>query len=76
MYFVRVTREGKRNAYKSFVVKSEAKDPLEMCRLIWDCYIKMDLKDVEWEVVNFIRVTQDSDYWWAVVNTIMNFRFP
>jgi hypothetical protein len=62
MYFVRVTHEGKRNAYRIFVGKPEGKDPLEMCRLIWDYNIKMDLKDVECEVVDFIRVTQDSDY--------------
>jgi len=41
--------------------KPEGKDLLEMRRLIWGYNIKMGLKDIEWEVVDFIHVTQDSD---------------
>jgi len=61
MYCVYVTREGNRNAYRIFVGKLEGNDLLEMCRLIWDYNIKMDLKDIEWEIVDFIHVTQETD---------------
>ena len=61
MYCVYATHEGNRNAYRIFVGKPEGKDLLQMCRLIWDYNTKMDLKDMEWEVVDFIHVTQDID---------------
>jgi hypothetical protein len=31
--------------------------------------IEMDLKETEWEVLDWISVTQDGDKWRAVVNT-------
>jgi hypothetical protein len=36
----------------------------------------MDLWEIEWEVVDYIHVSQDRDQWWAVVNTVMNLRVP
>ena len=50
-----------RNTYGIFVRKPEGKDLLEMRRLIWDYNIKMDLKDIGREVVDFTHLTQDSD---------------
>jgi hypothetical protein len=47
MYCVYVTHEGNRNAYRIFVWKPEGKELLEMCRLICEYNIKMDLKDME-----------------------------
>jgi len=46
MYCVYVTHEGNRNAYRIFVGNPEGKNLLEMFRLIWDYYIKIDLKDM------------------------------
>jgi len=34
----------------------------------------MDLKEMWWEGVDCIRVAQNRDQWWALVNTIMDFR--
>jgi hypothetical protein len=31
----------------------------------------MDINGVDW-----IRLAQDRDQWWAVVNTVMNLRIP
>jgi len=31
-----------------------------MRRFIWDYNIKMYVKDIEWEVIDFIHVNQDS----------------
>jgi hypothetical protein len=38
--------------------------------------IRMDLTEIGWEVVDWIRLAQDRDQWWAVVNMLMNLRVP
>jgi len=35
----------------------------------------MDPREVGWEVVDWVRLVQYRDQWWALVNTVMNFRF-
>jgi hypothetical protein len=37
--------------------------------------IKMDIKEIEREIVEWIIVVQNRDQRWAVVNTAMNFLF-
>jgi hypothetical protein len=32
----------------------------------------MDLKETEWEEMDWINLAKDRDKWWAVVNTVMN----
>jgi hypothetical protein len=34
----------------------------------------MDLRDTGWGGVEWIRLIQDRDRWWALVNTVMNLR--
>jgi hypothetical protein len=34
----------------------------------------MDLRDLGCEDVDWIHVTEAKDWWWAVVNTVMNVR--
>jgi len=36
--------------------------------------IKMDLKKLECEDVNWILLVQDRNQWWAFENTVKNFR--
>jgi hypothetical protein len=36
----------------------------------------MDLREIEWEVVDWIYLAQEKDQWLAVVNTIVNLRVP
>jgi hypothetical protein len=43
---------------------------------IWNDNIKMDLRDIEWGVVYWIDLAQDTGQWKALVNTVMNFRIP
>jgi hypothetical protein len=36
----------------------------------------MDLREIDWEVVDWMHLAQDRDEWRAVVNTAMNLRVP
>jgi hypothetical protein len=36
----------------------------------------LDLKEVVWEGVDRIHLAQDRDQWRALVDTVMNHRFP
>jgi hypothetical protein len=36
----------------------------------------MDLREIEWEGVDWMHLAQDMDQWWADVNTVMILRVP
>jgi hypothetical protein len=36
--------------------------------------MRMDLRKIGWEGVDWMHLVQDRDQWWAVVNTAMNIR--
>jgi hypothetical protein len=36
----------------------------------------MDLRVIEWQVMDWIHLAQDWDPWLDVVNTVMNLRVP
>jgi hypothetical protein len=36
----------------------------------------VDLREIRWEVVNWMYLTQDKDQLWVLVITAMNLRFP
>jgi hypothetical protein len=65
-----------RNAYKILVRKPEGKRLLGRPRCRWEDNLRMDLREIEWEVVECTRVAQDRVHWWALVNMIMNLRVP
>jgi hypothetical protein len=72
-----VARMGeKRNAYKIFVGKPEGKKPLGRPRRRLVDNIKVDLREIGWDDINWIDLAQDRDQWRALVNTIMNLRVP
>jgi hypothetical protein len=48
--------------------------PIGRPMLRWEYNIRMDLKEIRWESVDLIHVTQDWDRWQALVNTVMNLR--
>jgi hypothetical protein len=66
----------KSNAYKIFVVKPERKRSLGRPRHMWEDAIKMDLRQIGWVVTVWIDLDQVTNQWWALVNTVMNFRVP
>jgi hypothetical protein len=38
--------------------------------------VKLDLQEVEWGGMDRIDVAQDRDRWRALMNAVMNLRFP
>jgi hypothetical protein len=66
----------KRNAYTILVGKPEEKRPLGRPRLGWLDSIKMHLREIGWDGVDWIDMAQDRDQWRALVNTVLNLRVP
>jgi hypothetical protein len=60
--------------YRVSVGKPEGKSPLERRRRRWEDGIKMDLREIGWEGVEWIHLAQDRGRWRAVVNAVMNLR--
>jgi hypothetical protein len=65
-----------RGVYKTLVGRSEGKRPLGRRRRRWEDNIKMDLREIEIDGANWIRLAQDRVQWRAFVNTVMNLRVP
>jgi hypothetical protein len=63
-----------RIAFRILVWKPKGKRPLGIRRHRWEDNIKIDLRDIGWEVVGLIHLAQDRDQWRAVVNTVMDLR--
>jgi hypothetical protein len=53
---------------------TKGKRSLRKPRRRWDDNIKMDLREIGWGGMDWIHVAEDGGQWWAVVNTVMNFR--
>jgi hypothetical protein len=56
------------------VGKPEGKSPLGRPRRGWENGIRMDIRDIGWESVEWIQLAQDTDHLQALVNTVMNLR--
>jgi hypothetical protein len=65
-----------RIAYKMLVGKPEWRRPLGTTRRRWRDNIRMYLREIGWEGVDRMHLTQDRDQWQALVNTVMNLRVP
>jgi hypothetical protein len=69
-----VTRMGEtRNAYRILVGMPEGKRPLGRPRRGWVDNIKMDLREIGWDRMDWIDLAQNRDQWRALVNAEMNF---
>jgi hypothetical protein len=59
----------KKNAYRILVGKPEGKRPLGKPRRRWEDNIRMDLREIAWDGVDWIDMAQDRNQWRALVNT-------
>jgi hypothetical protein len=66
----------KRNAYWILMGKSKGKRPLGRPRRRWVNKIKIDLREIGWDGVDWIDVAEDRDQRKVLVNTVMNLRVP
>jgi hypothetical protein len=70
-----VARMGEvRGAYNIWVLRPEGRRPLGRPRRRWEDDIKMDLREIGFEDVDWIHLAQNRDRWRALVNTVMNLR--
>jgi hypothetical protein len=70
------TNGERRNACRILVGKPEGSKPLGRPRHKWMDNIKMDLRDIGWDGIDWIDLAQNRDQWRALVNTVMNLRVP
>jgi hypothetical protein len=65
---------GEKNAYRILVGKPERIEPLERPRHRSVDNIKMDLREIGWDGVDWMDMAEDRDQWRALVNTVLNLR--
>jgi hypothetical protein len=58
------------------VGKPEGKRPLGRPRRWWVNNIKINLREIGWDGMDWIDLSQDKDRWRALTNRVMNFRVP
>jgi hypothetical protein len=66
----------KMNAYRILLGKPEGKRPLGRPRRRLVDNIKMDLREIGWDGMDWFNLAQDRDQWRALVNTVMHLRVP
>jgi hypothetical protein len=66
----------KKNICRVLVGNPEGKRPLGRPRRRWVDNIKMDLREIEWDGMDWIDLTHDSEQWRAFVKALMNLRVP
>jgi hypothetical protein len=66
----------KRNPYMIMVGKTVGKIPLKTPRRRQVDNIKMDLREIGWDGMDWIELAEDRDQWRALVNTVINLRVP
>jgi hypothetical protein len=56
--------------------QARRKETTRKTRRRWVDNIKMDLREIGWDGVNWIDMAQERDQWRALVNTVLNLRVP
>jgi len=66
----------RRGVYMVMVEIPEGKRPIGRPRPSWEDNIKMNLQEVRCREMDWINMAHDKDRWRALVNAVMNLRFP
>jgi hypothetical protein len=66
----------RRTAYSVLVGGLEGRRPLVTPRRRLEDNIRIDLKDIVWEFMDWIDLTEDRDKWQAFVNMVMYLSVP
>jgi hypothetical protein len=45
---------------------------IQICR--WIKNIKIDLREIGWDIIDWIDLAKDREQWMAILNTVMNLR--
>jgi hypothetical protein len=61
-----------RGVYRVLIGRPEGRRPLGRSRHRWEDNIKMDLREIGINGVNWIQLVQDRVQWWTCVNMAMN----
>ena len=54
----------------------EGKKPLGRHRHRWEDNMKMDLQEVGWGGMDWLKLAQGRDRWWALVNVVLSLQVP
>jgi hypothetical protein len=74
---VHVARIGPNShAYRILVGKPEGTRPLRRRRHGWVDNIKINIREIGWDGMDWTNLAEDRDQWRALVNTVMNLRVP
>jgi len=65
-----------RNTNKIVIGRLEGKRPLRRRRRRWEDDIRTDLREIDWEGVDWMQLIKVRDEWQAVVDRVMNLRVP
>jgi hypothetical protein len=65
-----------RGVYRVLVWRPEGKRPLGRPRHRWEDIIKIDLREIGINGMDWIGLAQDRVQWWAFVNMVMNLQVP
>jgi hypothetical protein len=67
---------GEERFIQGFGGKLKRKRRLGRCRCRWKDDIKVNLKEVGWEIVDWIDLAHDRDKWQTLMNVVMNLWVP
>jgi hypothetical protein len=70
------TNGEKRNTYRILVGNPEGNKSLGRPRCRWVDNIKIDLREIGWDGMDWIDLVQDRDQWRALVNAVVSLRVP
>jgi hypothetical protein len=65
-----------RNVYSIFIGKPDRKRPLGRPRCRCENNIRIVVREIEWEGLDWMHLDQGTDHWLTLVNKVMNFQVP